>query len=73
MEGINSLSSWENKAHKEITSRRCPRSTKVSLNSSEFPDMVDNLFLQKDVIWLPKYQIQPLTAKVALFSSFVFD
>ena len=47
MEGINSLSSWENKAHKETTSRRCPRSTKVSLNSSEFPDMVDNFFFKK--------------------------
>ena len=43
-EGINSLLGRNNKAHKVITSLKCPRTKQVSYNSSEFPDIMNKYF-----------------------------
>ena len=43
-EGINNLLGRKNKAHKVITSLKCPRTKQVSYNSSEFPDIMNKYF-----------------------------
>ena len=43
-EGIDSLVDQMNKAHKVITSLKCPRTKQASYNSSEFPDIMNNYF-----------------------------
>ena len=43
-EGINSVLGRKNKAHKVITSLKCPRTKQVSHNSSEFPDLMNKYF-----------------------------
>ena len=43
-EGINNLLGRKNKAHKVITSLKCPRTKQVSYNSSEFPDVMNKYF-----------------------------
>ena len=43
-EGINSLLGRKNKAHKVITSLKCPQTKQVSYNTSEFPDIMNKFF-----------------------------
>ena len=43
-EGINSLLGRKNKAHKVITSLKCPQTNQVSYNTSKFPDIMNKFF-----------------------------